>query len=175
MIYCIIGHSASGKSTIERKLDSLGIPRIISYTTRPPRKGEKDGVDYHFITINKFAELHDAGFFAEEAKYRDWLYGLSIDGVLYKEKDYVVAVTPKGYYELLEEVGDEYIKAFFIQVHERDRLIRLAQRGDDVDEIIRRIQVDREDFKEFEFIADYVINNKNLDDSVDLVYTIIKR
>lgn len=175
MIYCIVGHSASGKSTIERRLDLLGIPRIISYTTRPPREKEVDGIDYHFISEEKFLTLFNQGYFTEHAQYRDWHYGLTLEGISYTENDYIIVVTPKGYEELLNAVGEKWIKTFFIQVHERDRLIRLAKRGDDVDEIIRRIHTDRADFKDFEFVADYVINNKDLDDSVDLVYNIIKR
>ena len=50
-IFCVMGKSASGKDTIYRRLmeaPGLGLERIVLYTTRPIRAGEKDGVDYHF-------------------------------------------------------------------------------------------------------------------------------
>ena len=49
----LCGESASGKSTIEKILcKEYGYKKVTSYTTRSPRVGEKDGVDYHFISIN---------------------------------------------------------------------------------------------------------------------------
>ena len=52
----IVGESASGKSTTEKCLCALyGYKKIVSYTTRLPRDGEEDGVDYHFISMEDFA------------------------------------------------------------------------------------------------------------------------
>jgi guanylate kinase len=175
-LHCIVGHSASGKSTIERKLE-LGhnMTRIISYTTRPKRLGERDGVDYHFISNEEFTTKDSEGFFAETASYNGWSYGLSLDGIDYQNNNYIVVVTPKGYEELLLAVGGEFIKSFFISVPERERMIRLAQRGDAVDEVIRRIQADRLDFAGFVDEANFIIeNHEHVDKSVETVYTIIK-
>lgn len=174
MIFAIIGHSASGKSSIERKLQRKGFTRIISYTTREPRSGEVDGIDYHYISNEKFIELKDDGFFTETAQYREWNYGLSLVNIDYKNEPCVVVVTPKGYYELIEKAGEEYVKSIFVNVSERERMIRLANRGDDIDEIIRRIHADRIDFDGFKKEANFIINNLDLDESVNMSYTIIK-
>ncbi|MDU1583338.1 MAG: guanylate kinase, partial [Peptoniphilus harei] len=51
MIYLILGHSGSGKSTLRDELAKKGLNKIITYTTRPPRPKEVDGLDYNFINI----------------------------------------------------------------------------------------------------------------------------
>jgi guanylate kinase len=174
MIFCLIGHSASGKSTIERKLEAMGYPRIISYTTRPPRKGEKNGVDYHFIDTTTFMEMEKAGKFAETAQYRECYYGLSLEGIDYKNKDYIVVVTIHGYEELLKVVGENHIIAIHIKVDERERMKRLLDRGDDVDEIIRRIQSDRKDFENVERVCHFTVTNDNVDETLANVHWIVK-
>ena len=56
-VIVLIGESANGKSTTEKVLNAkYHYNRTISYTTREPRMGEKDGVDYHFITKDDFIE-----------------------------------------------------------------------------------------------------------------------
>lgn len=174
LIFCLVGQSASGKSTIERNLEEMGFPRIISYTTRPPRKGETQGVAYHFIDYQTFHELKDEGFFAETAQYRDWWYGLSLDGLDYQENVYIVVVTVHGYEELLKIVGKENITAIHIKVDERERMIRQLERGDEVDEVIRRIYTDRNDFAGVEEISDYIVTNESVPQAINDIVKIIK-
>jgi guanylate kinase len=174
MIHALIGHSASGKSTIESKLETYkGIPRIVSYTTRPMRVGEEDGVNYHYVSEQEFALMEEDGLFSETATYREWHYGLKLPSK-YQTEDYVAVVTPSGYRELVKAVGNKYITSYFISVPERERMARLVKRGDDVDEIIRRIHADRIDFDGFIEQADFIIVNEDVDKSVEMVYTIIK-
>ena len=60
----LIGESGCGKSTVGNYLiNNYNYEKIVSYTTRPIRKGEKDNVDYHFITNEKFNELKRNNFF----------------------------------------------------------------------------------------------------------------
>ncbi|MCR8994571.1 guanylate kinase [Brevibacillus laterosporus] len=173
MIYCLIGQSASGKSTIERNLEEMGFPRIISYTTRPPRKGETNGVDYHFIDYQTFHNLKGEGFFAETAQYRDWWYGLSLDGLDYKDNIYIVVVTVHGYKELLRIIGKENVKGIHIKVDARERMKRQLKRGDEVDEIVRRFYTDRSDFADVEEISDYIVVNEEIDSTIKDVVRII--
>lgn len=173
MIYCLIGQSASGKSSVESLLErARGIPRIISFTTRSRREGETDGVSYHFIDTPTFHELADRGFFTETAEYNGWNYGLSLEGIDYINKDYIVVVTVHGYEELVKAVGFNVV-AIHIKVDERERMIRQLKRGDDVDEVIRRINTDRVDFAGVEEICDCVVHNDDLDTTVKRVYSII--
>ena len=62
----LVGESASGKSTIEKILsEKYGYIKTVSYTTRPPRENEVDGVDYNFISANEYTEKFNNNFFVE--------------------------------------------------------------------------------------------------------------
>ena len=63
-LFCIMGKSASGKDTIFKKLtqdENLDLKRVVSYTTRPMREGEQEGVEYHFVTAQRLEELQKEG------------------------------------------------------------------------------------------------------------------
>lgn len=173
MINCIIGESSSGKSTIENELYKLGLDKITSFTTRPRRDGEIHGLDYYFISSYEFHLMIDNGLFSEYAQYRDWLYGLSLTDVDYENMDYVVVVTFRGLKTLVDTIGSEYIRSFYIEVPERERIIRQLNRGDDVDEVFRRLKTDRKDFKKAKEYVDHIILNNDIDKSTKEIYNII--
>lgn len=76
----ISGPSGSGKTSISRDLEKLpGYRRSVSATTRTPRTGERDGVDYHFVTREAFMERVEQGAFLEHAEYLGQLYGTPLD------------------------------------------------------------------------------------------------
>ena len=81
----ICGKSASGKDyTATRLVDEyieMGIPvnKVVSYTTRPQRDGEINGVDYHFIDRRTFIKMQYEKKFMEYSEFRGWKYGTSID------------------------------------------------------------------------------------------------
>lgn len=71
----IVGESACGKSSVAKYLtEHYGYKRIVTYTTRKPRDGEQDGVDYFYINQQHFKTLEDQNFFAETATYNGWSY-----------------------------------------------------------------------------------------------------
>lgn len=53
----IVGASGTGKSTLQKNLEKGGYKKIITYTTRPPREGEQDGIDYHFVDDTTFEDM----------------------------------------------------------------------------------------------------------------------
>ncbi|WP_322906938.1 guanylate kinase [Paenibacillus campi] len=69
------GPSASGKSTLQSR---LGLPRIVTWTSRAPRAGEQDGREYHFATREQIELMHRQGLMLEINEYRGNLYGTSI-------------------------------------------------------------------------------------------------
>ena len=72
----IVGESASGKSTVEKILnEKYGMRKVVSYTTRPPRDTEVNGIDYNFISMNDFIDLDKEKAFLEIGAYRGWFYG----------------------------------------------------------------------------------------------------
>ena len=159
----LVGESASGKSSIEKYLvDNYGYNKIVSYTTRPPRKGEINGVDYHFINTEQFCKLKEQGFFAESAAYRDWYYGVAKEDCT---DDKVAVLTPHGLRQVSKIDGINVI-SFYINVPRRDRLIKILQRGDNVDESYRRNLSDVGQFDGIADEVDYVICNNGYEKSI---------
>ena len=151
----IIGCAGAGKSTIEKSLVRKGYKKITSYTSRPIRECEKEGVDYHFITEEDFKERLANDFFIEHTEYNGWFYGISKDTC---DNNAIVVVEPYGFRQLKSK-KDLNIISFFIEVPERVRLKRMVDRGDNLMEVFRRIFSDQGVFQGIEREVDYVINN----------------
>lgn len=159
----LVGESASGKSSIEKYLvDNCGYNKIVSYTTRQPREGEVDGVDYHFITKSQFRRLKEQDFFAETAVYNDWYYGVAKKDCT---DDKVAVLTPHGLRQI-SKIKDINVISFYINVPRRDRLIKILQRGDNIEESYRRNLSDVGMFDGIRDEVDYVINNAGYNKSV---------
>ena len=159
----LVGESASGKSTIEKILsEQYGYKKTISYTTREPRKGkEVDGEDYNFITPDDFEKKINKDFFVEIGAYNGWLYGTREEQY---SKNTVCVLTPHGLRQIKKNLTNQEeldIHTFYIKVPRRDRLIKILQRGDDVDEAIRRNQSDVGQYDGVEDEVDYVLENNN--------------
>lgn len=153
-----MGESAAGKSSIEKVLaQRYGYKRTISYTTRPPRVGEVDGVDYHFITEEEYADKFNSGFFVETGAYNGWLYGTTKEQY---DKSTVCVLTPHGLRQIKKNLAEENMVSFYIMVPRRDRLIKILERGDDIDEAVRRNQSDVGQYDGIEDEVDYVVCNE---------------
>ena len=167
----LVGESASGKSSIEKYLvDNYGYKKVVSYTTRPPRDGEVDGVDYHFIDKSQFRRLKVQGFFAETAEYNGWYYGTAKKDCT---DDKVAVLTPHGLRQMCK-IDDIKVISFYINVPRRDRLIKILQRGDNIEEAYRRSLSDVGQFDGIEDEVDFVINNAGYENSIQAMSEIIK-
>ena len=152
----LVGESASGKTSIEKYLvDNYDYKKVVSYTTRQPRSGEIDGVDYHFIDTEKFLKLKVEGFFAETAIYNNWYYGTAKEDCT---DDKIAVLTPHGLRQI-SKINDINVISFYISVPRRDRLIKILQRGDSIEESYRRNLSDVGQFDGIEDEVDYIINN----------------
>lgn len=160
----LCGESASGKSSIEKNLvDNYGFEKVVSYTTRPPRQGEIDGIDYHFINEEQFWELKEQNFFAEVAQYRGWNYGTAKKDCT---DDKVAVLTPHGLRQV-SKLKNINVVSFYINVPRRDRLIKILQRGDNIEEAYRRSLSDVGQFDGIEDEVDFVINNNDYQKNID--------
>ena len=170
----LVGESASGKSSIEKYLiDNYGYNKIVSYTTRNPRPNEIDGVDYHFISIEQFSMLKGQGFFAETAVYNNWNYGIAKKDCT---DDKIAVLTPHGLRQI-SKVDGINVLSFYINVPRRDRLIKILQRGDNIEEAYRRSLSDVGQFDGIEDEVNFVIYNSEYRYSIkemsDTVYSIV--
>lgn len=160
----LVGESASGKSSIEKYLvDTRNFKKIVSYTTRSPRDNEVNGVDYHFINKHKFLQLWNDGFFAETATYNGWYYGSAKEDYT---DDKIAVLTPHGLRQLKKN-GNIDIISLYIKVPRRDRLIKILQRGDNIEEAYRRSLSDVGQFDGIEDEVDHVIENKSYSKSIE--------
>jgi guanylate kinase len=159
----LVGESASGKSSIEKCLvEDYEYNKVVSYTTRQPRPNEVDGVDYHFISVEEFYDLKEQGFFAETAVYNNWNYGVAKEDCT---DDKVAVLTPHGLRQVSKIDGINII-SFYINVPRRDRLIKILQRGDDIEEAYRRSLSDVGQFDGIEDEVNFVINNDGYKKSI---------
>jgi len=149
----IVGPGGSGKDFLRKKMVERGFTYGISFTSRPPREGEKEGVDY-FFRDKDFFELNK-DIFLELQVFNGWFYGISKGEFQIKN---LFILDPKGVKSLSKE---ERSKSFVIYINPEEsiRLERLKKRND-ADNVERRILADREDFLDF---RDYDIMIKNED------------
>lgn len=160
----LVGESASGKSSIEKYLvDNYGYKKIVSYTTRAPREGEITGVDYHFVNVEQFKTLKEQGFFAETAVYNNWYYGTAREDCT---NDKVAVLTPHGLRQI-SKIKDINVISYYINVPRRDRLIKILQRGDSIEESYRRNLSDVGMFDGIEDEVNFVLHNDGYKKSVE--------
>jgi guanylate kinase len=169
---CLVGCSAAGKSTIERELCKHGLNRIISYTSRPMRKGEINHVDYHFVSDDDFLYKADKGFYQEKTIYNGWRYGIAAQDCV---DDAIAVVEPTGLAQLKKNPKLN-ILSFYIKTDERTRLKRMCDRGDVLTEMFRRIFSDQGAFNGIENEVNYIVENEDgkLDQAVDEILNIVQ-
>lgn len=157
----IVGESASGKTTLVKEFVKKhpDYARVVTYTTRPPRDGEADGVDYHFVSDETFEKLSNEGYFVEENMYRGWHYGTAFKDCQIDKA--IIVLTPAGFRALkMQTMFDEDKPVIvYLCVDRRSRLISMLKRGDDIEEAYRRSLSDVGQFDGVDKETDIVINN----------------
>ena len=136
----LIGPSASGKTAISKALRKrYGIIKAITHTTRAPRKGEANGVDYYFVTDEEFDALDRRHQLIESTLYDGHRYGCTKNEI---DDDKCVIVDPNGY-RAFTALKEPSIVTFFLRASEATRKKRMKERGDKESEILTRIENDR--------------------------------
>ena len=161
----IIGKTASGKDKIVNELVSKhGFKKVITYTTRPMRKGEQQDITYHFISEEDFKQKINEGFFAEWKSYITadgvWYYGTALEDLKNGEYNSVIILTPDGYRDVVNKLSKKPI-AIYIYANNTTIKKRLLKRGDNPNEAQRRLDHDNEDFKGIENEVDRIIYNND--------------
>lgn len=160
-IYCIMGKSSTGKDTLYKRIlknEELQLKKVIPYTTRPIREGEKEGVEYFFCNSEKAEELQLAGKVIERRDYNTvhgiWTYFTADDGQIdLKDTNYLMIGTLESYHRIREYYGKEYVVPIYIEVEDGERLQRALNREKmqtipKYEEMCRRFLADAKDFSE---------------------------
>ena len=160
-IYCLLGKSASGKDSIYKNiLGKTGdqFRTIVPYTTRPIRSGEREGVEYHFVSVPEFKQMEQDGKVIEyrcyHTVYGDWYYFTANDGQIdLSRADYLLIMTPEGCASLKKTFGNDEVLPIYIEVESGLRLQRAVERERRQEhpkyaELCRRFLADEKDFAE---------------------------
>lgn len=184
-IFCIMGKSSSGKDTIFKILkkdEKLSLKAVISYTTRPKRYDETDGVEYYFIDKEILKKYKLKNKIIELRKYNTiqgiWYYCTIDDGQIDLQKNnYIIISTLQSFTSLNKFFGSSNVIPIYIEVEDGLRLERAlirekSQDKPDYVEMCRRFIADSEDFSE-ENLKDCGIikrySNVNLEDCISSI------
>jgi guanylate kinase len=176
VLFVVSAPSGAGKTTIVRRVISqlAGVSLSISCTTRAPRPGEQEGVDYSFITRAEFSALEQAGRFIEWAQVHGDLYGTPLANLerLRQGEDLVLEIDTQGAMKIREAFSNAVL--IFILPPSLEVLQgRLRSRGGDAEEAIRaRLQNAQ---KELDQMAcyDYIVVNEEIEEAAREVASII--
>lgn len=178
MLIALVGASGSGKSFIEKEISQLsGFEKLISYTTREPRPGEINGVDYHFISNEEFMRKRES--FAEYEEYSKKRYYGTLKNQYETKSDLIAVLTPHGIRQLKKNLPWLEIFVVLIQAPLYDRSIRYINRlgrefnTSDMNELNSRTERDWGMFRGFEDEADMIVNNPNGANVSDIATSII--
>jgi guanylate kinase len=160
--------SGAGKSTLSRRLlaSDRNITMSVSVTTRPPRPGEVNGRDYHFISKEEFARLRDGGQLLEHAEVFGNFYGTPrapVEDALARGRDVLFDIDWQGTQQLAEAMEGDLVRIFILPPSAeelRERLIRRAQ--DSASVVAKRMAEASSEISHWPEY-DYVIVNENLD------------
>lgn len=180
-IYYLMGKSSSGKDTLYRRLleeDTLKLKRIVPYTTRPMREGEREGREYFFCEESRLQELKQAGKVVELREYHTvhgiWKYFTVDDGQIdFNRTDYLMIGTLESYGKVREYFGKEKVIPIYVEVEDGERLRRALERENreqkpKYEEMCRRFLADAADFSE-EKIAAAGIKRRFINDNLTRV------
>lgn len=175
-IVALMGEAGSGKDTILHRIMEKYpsyFNEIISCTTRPPRRGEKEGVNYHFLSVEDFIRKILNGDMLEATEFNGWHYGTDSQSLTI-DKINIGVFNPEGVRCLQEDENIE-LYVFYVRAAGKQRLLRQLNREEnpDVDEIIRRYKADTEDFSFLNDIKYITLQNNTLDDidiAVDTIF-----
>lgn len=182
LVLALCGKSSTGKSSLARWLcDNLEVEGlknnlVVSDTTRPPRAGEVDGVDYNFIRDIRFKRNINNNYYLEYAVFRDWYYGIPYSRI---QQGYVniVVVNPRGLESLIKLQKTATVIPIYLDASWLTRLQRsIAREHRFKFEYVRRLFADRAAFRNIKNILNRFTNSVYIENSnSDSIFRIGRR
>ncbi|QYK52293.1 MAG: guanylate kinase [Fimbriimonadaceae bacterium] len=164
----VSGPSGVGKDTVIdawKKLDQT-VERVIAYTTRAPREGEVDGVDYHFVSREKFQKLADEGYFLEHKEVHGNFYAtplVDLERMVAEGKTAILKIDVQGALSVME-LRPDIISVFILPPSWEELERRLTDRGtEDKEKLIKRLrnaqlEIDQAPHYRYQIVNDIVEN-----------------
>lgn len=178
VLFVLSSPSGAGKSTIARKLreDQPELVVSVSYTTRPIRPGEVDGVDYHFVDLERFREMVANHEFLEWAHVFGHRYGTpkaQVWNILEQGRDILFDIDWQGAQQLHQLAGGDIVRVFILPPSMPELRIRLERRATDSPEVIDA-RMDRAANEVSHWDGyDYVLVNDDVEKCFESVTTIL--
>jgi guanylate kinase len=165
-VFVITGPSGVGKGTLIRDLRNRvpGLELSVSATTRDPREGEEDGIDYHFLSVEDFARRADGGDFLEHATFSGNRYGTlrsEIERTLDAGSSVVLEIEVQGARQVRAAMGEEAVLIFIAPPDPTALRERLLGRGTDSEEAIeRRLETAKQELEAQQEFKHVVVNEE---------------
>ena len=179
LLIVLSGPSGVGKGTVRKALFEMPEQEFVysvSMTTRPPRPGEVDGVDYYFVSREEFERQIAAGNLLEYAEFVGNYYGTPKDKVeeqLNKGKEVILEIEVNGALQVRDKCKDA-VFIFLVPPTRKALYDRLKQRGTESEErIIARITKANKEFK-LAHQYDYIVVNDEVHNAADRIMAIIR-
>ncbi len=180
LLIVISGPSGVGKDSVLNRMKERGLPFhfVVTATTRPPREGEVDGVDYFFVSREKFASMIDNDELLEYAIVYEEYKGVpkeQIRQALASGRDVIMRVDVQGA-ATVRKLAPEALLIFLTAESEADLVARLHKRKSETAESLHlRIATARQELKRIDEF-DYVVVNRNgrLEETVEVIQAIIR-
>ena len=181
MLVILSGVSGAGKDTIKKELIKRmdNVISLPSFTSREPREGEEEGVQYHFITREEFMNKIAQDEFYEYDIHHNNYYGTSkklMNEKIQSGKIIVKDIEVNGTENLIRLLANETkLVPIFLKVDREELKRRLINRGDNLSPEEMELRLSRLDYEESKIgLYDYVIKNDDLEKTVQIIMTIIK-
>jgi guanylate kinase len=170
--------SGAGKTTLSRRLleNDNGLSLSVSMTTRPKRAGERDGIDYVFVTGDAFDMAVRNGELLEHATVFDHRYGTPkapVDVTLGRGRDVLFDIDWQGTQQLREKAREDLVSIFVLPPSHGELERRLKARAQDSDDVVARRMAKANDEISHWAEYDYVIVNDDLDQALAKITSIL--
>lgn len=179
MLIILSGPSGVGKGTVRKALFEKRGHRLVysvSMTTRKPREGEIDGIDYYFVTREEFQKRIEEGKFLEWAEFVGNYYGTpkdKVDEQIESGKEVVLEIEVNGALQVMDRVKDA-VSIFLVPPGRQALYDRLRRRGTEPEEVIQeRIAKANREFK-LAHKYEYIVVNDDVDNAADRIMAIIR-
>ena len=176
MLIILTGKTASGKDTVAAKLLEKipSLKKVLTTTSRTPRPGEQNGIDYNFVSGESFQQKIDSGDLIEYVEYGGNFYGTE-KSQIDPNKDLIWKIDPSRAGKIRELISSKLI-VIYLTAPDSVILERLKKRGLSEDQIKKRVTDDQKFWEEYKDSYDHVIENipGRLEQTVEQVINFVK-
>ena len=179
LILILSSPSGAGKTTLAKKIEESdsNFKISVSYTTRTPRFNEIDGVDYNFVSVDKFQELSKHNKFLEQAKVFGNYYGTlkrPIEDNLVQGKDYLFDIDWQGTEQVKKIMPLDIVPIFILPPSINDLENRLKKREEKNKELIdQRMKMAKDEINHWKDYK-YIVVNKDVENCFEQITKIVK-